>query len=203
MRLDGTLKTWDDERGFGFIAPSDGSGDIFVHIRAIPLYGARPTVGMAMSFEIEDGAKGKKRATKVEVAPEHRPAQNNQKRTIQPTKGAEWIAIPLFVLLYAAIGSVRPVPEVVAAHYAVVSGVCFLAYAMDKLAAARSTKRTSEATLLLIGLLGGWPGGLIAQQLLRHKSSKVSFKSAFWYTVVFNVAGFFLLASSWGFSSLR
>jgi ABC-type lipoprotein export system ATPase subunit len=53
----------------------------------------------------------------------------------------------------------------------------------------------------LLNILGGWPGALVAQQVLRHKSNKASFRSAFWGTVVVNVAGFVAihspLAASW------
>ncbi len=45
-------------------------------------------------------------------------------------------------------------------------------------------------TLLLISLAGGWPGALLAQQLMRHKTSKRSFINAFWITVLFNVGAF-------------
>ena len=44
-------------------------------------------------------------------------------------------------------------------------------------------------------LVGGWPGGLLAQQWLRHKTSKRSFQQMFWVTVVANVAGFLWLSS--------
>jgi len=42
MRFDGTLKKWNDERGFGFIAPMQGAQEIFVHISAFPRDGSRP-----------------------------------------------------------------------------------------------------------------------------------------------------------------
>ena len=42
----------------------------------------------------------------------------------------------------------------------------------------------------LLGLLCGWPGALLAQQWLRHKTAKRSFQLVFWITVVVNMAGF-------------
>jgi uncharacterized membrane protein YsdA (DUF1294 family) len=41
--------------------------------------------------------------------------------------------------------------------------------------------------LQFASLVGGWPGALLAQGLLRHKSKKASFQVAFWMTVVANV----------------
>jgi uncharacterized membrane protein YsdA (DUF1294 family) len=72
--------------------------------------------------------------------------------------------------------------------------LCFLAYAKDKSAARSGGWRTKESTLLMLGLLCGWPGAVLAQQLLRHKSTKTSFQIAFWVTVVLNVAGFLVLS---------
>jgi uncharacterized membrane protein YsdA (DUF1294 family) len=71
----------------------------------------------------------------------------------------------------------------------------FFAYAFDKAAARAGRWRTAEATLLLLGLVGGWPGALLAQQLLRHKSSKAPFRAAFWVTVALN-AGVFVALSA-------
>jgi uncharacterized membrane protein YsdA (DUF1294 family) len=67
----------------------------------------------------------------------------------------------------------------------------FLVYADDKLAAIKGRWRTPEKTLHLLDMAGGWPGGLLAQQLLRHKCSKPGFVAEFWITVVVNVAVFY------------
>jgi hypothetical protein len=37
--------------------------------------------------------------------------------------------------------------------------------------------------------MGGWPGALVAQETLRHKSKKASFRIVFWATVLINCAG--------------
>jgi uncharacterized membrane protein YsdA (DUF1294 family) len=76
--------------------------------------------------------------------------------------------------------------------------VTFMAYALDKSAAQRGTWRTKETTLHLLALVGGWPGALLAQQLLRHKSSKTQFRHVFWATVLINVAGFVMIYSPLG-----
>lgn len=61
-RIEGALSTWNDDRGFGFIKPAHGGQEIFVHISAFPKDGMRPTLGEALSFEIEVDTSGRKRA---------------------------------------------------------------------------------------------------------------------------------------------
>jgi len=75
-----------------------------------------------------------------------------------------------------------------ASFYGVASVACFIVYALDKSAAIERRQRISERTLLLLGLFCGWPGALLAQRMLRHKSSKTSFLLKFWLTVLLNVA---------------
>lgn len=73
------------------------------------------------------------------------------------------------------------------ALYGALSIVAFATYGIDKAAARGGRRRISEQLLLTLGLLGGWPGALVAQQLFRHKTRKRSFRRAFWGTVVVNV----------------
>ena len=55
----GTVKWFNESKGFGFISPSDGSKDVFVHFSAIQGDGFRTlTEGQAVSFEVEQGPKG-------------------------------------------------------------------------------------------------------------------------------------------------
>ena len=62
MRIEGLLSKWNDDRGFGFITPSQGGQEIFVHISAFPKDGIRPSLGEKLTFEIETDNTGKKRA---------------------------------------------------------------------------------------------------------------------------------------------
>ncbi len=75
---------------------------------------------------------------------------------------------------------------------AALSVLLFGLYGRDKRAAQRGARRTPEATLHTVALLGGWPGGLAGQRVFRHKTRKTSFQLAFWCTVVVNC-----LASVW------
>jgi cold shock CspA family protein len=70
MRFTGKLKTWTDDRGFGFIAPTEGGQDIFVHISEYPR-GRRPMLDETLSFEVALNPQGKKKAVEVRIEPRH------------------------------------------------------------------------------------------------------------------------------------
>jgi uncharacterized membrane protein YsdA (DUF1294 family) len=100
----------------------------------------------------------------------------------------------LFLALYAYAALTLGLPPAVGLAYVLTSLGCFALYARDKAAARRGDRRTPERDLLLLGLAGGWPGALLAQQWLRHKTVKVPFRYLFWLTVGVNLAGFCWLA---------
>lgn len=57
----GTVKWFNDEKGFGFIQPEDGSKDVFVHFRQVNRTGyGRVSLaeGQKVTFEVEEGQKG-------------------------------------------------------------------------------------------------------------------------------------------------
>lgn len=63
----GTVKWFNESKGFGFITPDDGGKDVFVHFSAIQGGGFRTLAeGQAVTFEVEDGPKGPQ-ATQVQL----------------------------------------------------------------------------------------------------------------------------------------
>ena len=62
-------------------------------------------------------------------------------------------------------------------------------YASDKNAARSGAWRVSENQLHLLSLLGGWPAAWLAQQNMRHKTSKVSFRTMYWLTIMLHCSG--------------
>ena len=72
-RIVGKLKTWNEDKGFGFITPLNGGQDVFVHISSYPRRGGKPVVGEALSFEVTLNADQKKKAVNVQ-----RPGQQHR-----------------------------------------------------------------------------------------------------------------------------
>ena len=192
MKFVGHVKSWNAERGFGFIEPSGGGQEIFLHVSAVPARLRPPKIGQQFTFDIELNREGRKRASNVGVVIPAR--QSFKRRTDDPARWslASALAIPGFVAVYVALALTRGVSLWFAAAYLGLSIACLFAYAFDKSAAVAGRWRSSEQSLLFLGLAGGWPGGLVAMQLLRHKSGKASFRNAFWLTVLFNVSAFTL-----------
>ena len=202
IRFRGTIKSWNDERGFGFIEPTQGDQEIFVHIKAFAARSGRPQVGEQVTFEVDVNPEGKKRAKRVQ--PVRIPQAPGRRLNNSPARwgAASFFAIPAFLLVYLVVAMIWRVPNWVAGLYLAASAVCFVVYAIDKSAASAGRWRVAERTLILLGFAGGWPGAIVAQQILRHKSSKAEFRSAFWGSVVLNVLAFIVFSSPL-LSSLR
>ncbi len=96
------------------------------------------------------------------------------------------IVAGLFLAGLCGLAAIGQLPVAVAALYIALTVAALVAYRADKAAAQIGAWRTPETTLHLLALAGGWPGGLIAQQVFRHKSRKASFQWVFWVTVVLN-----------------
>jgi uncharacterized membrane protein YsdA (DUF1294 family) len=84
----------------------------------------------------------------------------------------------------------------------VASIVAYVLYGIDKRRAVAGGRRISENTLHWASLLGGWPGAIIAQRRLRHKTQKLAFRVIFWITVLLHLVAagavmyWFVIASS-------
>lgn len=216
MELRGQLKSWDDQKGFGFIRPERSGADVFAHISAMRGV-RRPVQGDRVLYLSEPDKAGRPRATHIrldaplsldEPAIRRKPKLSSSRpspvQSVKPARRARRNA-PLqqpllkalgFLLLCVlpALGSFRMSGQgsnwpLIA--YPVASLLAFALYLHDKRSALRSGWRTPEARLHLVELLGGWPGALIAQQWLRHKTRKTSFQLVFWLIVIAHQVAWF------------
>jgi uncharacterized membrane protein YsdA (DUF1294 family)/cold shock CspA family protein len=205
---EGVIKTWHEDKGYGFIAAA--GQDVFFHARDFRAHdGRRPAAGQRVRYAVVHvGGKGP-RATRVEpaglpaparaapaAAAAARPAPAAAARPRRAPAAPQASARP-----WAGAGLVLPLAlaEAAVLAWGVVRGLwpwwlpvvlallnlgAFLAYWRDKHAARQGHWRISEQSLQAWSLAGGWVGAWVAQQVLRHKSSKGSFLAVYALTVV-------------------
>lgn len=225
MRYEGIVQSWKADRGFGFIRSEQLPHELFVHVSAFGEFRGHIAAGTRVTFVEERGPDGRKRATQVlVVSPVGQPdpadarltASRNSPRQAPPERphksrapvrgndnaADRWrarflVALPAFAAFFVLVDALGDPPRWLALLYLLASGTAFLAYAIDKAAAKNGLWRTPESTLHLLALAGGWPGALLAQELLRHKSRKADFRFVFWLTAIGNILGLLWLASPW------
>ena len=193
MRYAGRISQWNDAKGFGFVTPHDGGARAFVHIRAFQVSGRRPVEGDLISYATAEDARGRLNAIDVRFAGQRiltpAAAPDRQMRPRRPPRRIPRVAIgTLFLAAVVGLVLVGKLPAVLGVGYLLLSGASYLLYGFDKEVAGKARwRRTPESSLHTLDLLGGWPGGLIAQQVARHKTSKASFQRGFWMTVLLNL----------------
>ena len=192
MRYQGNITRWNEAKGFGFVTPNGSSQTVFLHARAFINRQRSPDENARVSYELGSDAKGRCCAVNVRYTDE-KSATIALRISVLPMI---WVVLFLALLVVATL--VGTMPILVPIVYLVLSPITFLAYAFDKSAAESARHRTPESTLFLFGLIGGWPGAILAQQLFRHKSSKREFQTTFWMTVVLNCGGLIWLTSASG-----
>ena len=198
MKMQGVVSRWDPDKGFGFIKSPQSSQDVFFHIREFSAPDrSMPQPGLSVEFEtIHVGGKGPRGMAVCPVSahaqrtqdrsPRHqmaggRSSRHRPLRMDRPASGSK-VFLPLMVVWAAAIvwATLRGLMPLWAIPVlSLINLLAFYLYWWDKYAVGKGHWRTSEATLQLWGLAGGWPAAWLAQQLLRHKSRKESFQSAY------------------------
>lgn len=115
-RFNGTLKKWNVERGFGFVVAEHGDQELFVHVSVFPRDGHQPVVGEPLSFEIELGKDGRKRAahvrrpgvaSTVRARPKDRlvdTERNRSRRSSQPVQSSSMAGTVIVIALLLVLG---------------------------------------------------------------------------------------------------
>ena len=219
MMQEGELNRWDEARGFGFIRVGPGRPDVFVHISAFPP-GVRPRAGDLILFDgvAQTGLKGPRageavvkgrspdgppnsvqlpRGQTARTKPtEQRRAPRGDRRNLglQALRWSPGVILVLSLAGFCLIAAASFVPHspIPLLLYPLASTVGFVLYGKDKYRAIKGAGRIPEGTLHLVEALGGWPGAFLAQQTMRHKTSKESYQATFWFIVAAHV-GFWCL----------
>lgn len=211
MERRGVLRSWSDDKGFGFIQPEQGGAALFAHISA--MHGERrPVAGDQVLYVAGKDSQGRACAEHIRLAGAltlDQPAirrkpqvQRLSATAVKKPKSAapknkssarvpiQYLGLKLLILavlcclpLLGALQLLQAGFVWVLVAYPLASLTSFIQYWQDKANSQRGRWRTSEKALHLIELLGGWPGALVAQQCFRHKTRKLSYQLVFWAIV--------------------
>lgn len=195
MEQQGVLRSWNDAKGFGFIRTPQGD-EYFVHISSV--HGAeRPQQGNQVVFIPGSDRQGRPRAKSMRSLGQSslssvntgRPSSRRQRPHSTHAHGLKkTLSVLLVVCAIPAIGAWQAFQHsALLWPLLIYSGASLLAIALywrDKHSAQNSLWRIPESHLHAVELFGGWPGALLAQQLLRHKTRKASYQGVFWLIVL-------------------
>lgn len=193
MRTKGKIVSWNNEQAYGFIAPinsktvnNKASGShVFIHKSAFLNKKRTPTVSDIVTFTLSKDKQGRPCATDATFS--------GEKLVIKTKHLSERLPVYLsgvFILGLLLAYLQFLIPTWIFVLYAISSVISVVMYIIDKSKAKRGEQRIPEITLHLLAMIGGWPGAAIAQQSLKHKNRKKSFRAGFWLTVLFNLACF-------------
>ena len=189
MKNTGKIIKWDDDKGFGFIKAEGNGTEYFFHISAFETKAIRPEIEFEVSFNESLDDKGRKQAINIVAKNVSIPIGSKMKSLI---------ASSVFLIGVGVATLLDYLPLIFLYLYLLMSFITFIFYAWDKSSAKKAKSRIAEATLHYLSLFGGWPGALMAQQFLRHKSVKKSFRVKFWVTVFLNLASLVYFISPYG-----
>lgn len=202
MIYQGRIENWNDARGFGYVRPEGGGERAFVHMSACRLQGRRPDDGLVVRYRTTTDGRGRLSAADVRlVGPSARTRKAILRTPARQRSQMQRFRFLLGLLVLTALGTaayLRLLPLWLSGGMLGLSALAFLQYGWDKIQARAGRWRTPESTLQLTALAGGWPGALLAQALLHHKSSKRPFQWTFCACVAINTLGVaWLIGSSW------
>ncbi|QNT60126.1 DUF1294 domain-containing protein [Neisseria musculi] len=197
--LNGEIISWDNEKGYGFIRTAQQQS-LFFHISAFHYTSQRPQTGQQVSFYCNRPAGSEPQKALKVVLSGHEAALFSDR----PYDYHE-VNLNMRKLLYYGLSgalyllAVNYYSTKLAVFYLLSSAAAFWLYRSDKQTAVTQTGKTGylgrvpEKKLHQIGLIGGWPGALLARSIFNHKTGKASFIRVFWLVAATNIAITYLL----------
>ena len=193
MRLKGQLIKWHADKAYGFIAPNGGGSHVFIHKSAFENRHREPKIKDVITFTITKDNDNRYCACEATF-----PGEKLKKKMPKKVSLLSIFLSLTFLGVIIIAAFLGYLPQKIMLIYLSLSVITYLIYALDKSKAKRKAWRTPESTLHLCAIVGGWPGAALAQQLLRHKSSKRDFRMVFLLTIMINVGALIGLQTAAG-----
>lgn len=185
MRVQGKIVSWNDKKGFGFVKPSNGDKDIFIHITELNW---KPQIGQNISYIPSSDKNGRPCGKTAMLSGQYLAYERPSSIYV-----LQILIAFISLLIISAFSILQTSNYWIAPFYLVLSLLTYIAYWLDKSASQSGRWRTAESTLHFFSLIGGWPGALIAQQIFRHKTKKQPFRTIFWLTIFVNIGALYWL----------
>ncbi|MDO4642169.1 MAG: DUF1294 domain-containing protein [Neisseria sp.] len=194
--LKGQIVSWDESKGFGSIQSGIEGKEVFFHLKAFHYSNLKPKEGLQVSFYCNKPiSDAKQQAVRVVLREDEEWLYCDQPQEVG--SGIKWGQLMLCIPVAAVyLYWVSLLSWKLAAIYLVISLFAIMLYGYDKMVAKKNRlcakceqkSRMPENILYLTGILGGWPGGLLAQSLFHHKTRKQQFIMMFWLIALVNAA---------------
>jgi len=193
---EGIIKSWEVDEGVGLIQPYGGGNDITIHISDLKNSQYKPKRGDTICFKVIADKDGTLKAYDAFIyVPEKKQQQPQNKPVIKKTtkksKSKEnqfglfckyvIASLPFIFSVDLIIQKMIILPFFV---YAMMSLLTFFVYAIDETKAHKRKWRTPENIFHWLEFLGGWPGALMTQHVIRHKNRERSYQLILWLTVI-------------------
>ena len=188
LRKKGILTKWDDDKGYGFITPVGEKQEVFVHISE---FQRRPVLYDRVSFTLSKDKSDRDCA--INIIMFEKAKLNDEVKKTNTISLLSIFTITIFFLILFYFTQNKTIEPYTIPYYVLISILTFYIYSNDKNSAQDGGWRTSEDTLHILSIIGGWVGALIAQDKLQHKSRKKSFKTVFFITILLNLVLLFSL----------
>ena len=191
MRDQGRLVEWFDDKGYGFIQPHDTHKDrVFIHIKDFARTGPRPIVGCALEYTVILDERGRYRAQQVTYLKASQVIEHRAEPAL-PKQSKAWSAMQVGIVIYIVFMLIasfsKLLPPYTLLFVSLMNVLSYWLYAQDKEAAQLGNRRIPEQTLHIVDSLGGWCGGWLAQQKLRHKTQKQPFRKIYFCSIIFHI----------------
>ncbi len=194
----GNIKSYNDEKGFGFIE-TDDNNSLFFHISEYRPP-RKPLINERVVFQLGTDNQGRTQAKQVQSEEfikqkqaeyqqrqQRREQRQAQQESFQQGQRFKLIIACVFYLLLIALAVWQYLSWFLVIWYMLIASITFILYAKDKNSAEKGKWRTPESTLHILALVGGWVGAMLAQTYLRHKSQKAEFRIVYYFTVIINL----------------